>query len=478
MNMKDTMWNKRLPSFIGVLILVFAIGTITWLSRNAILFGTKAANDNTPKNVQISNITDTSFTVSYVTDGKTTGTISYKSVGQTDQIVFDVRDQTGTAAQYAVHYITVKNLTPATPYSFSITSGERNFTDVSYQTTTAPKNTETNAQELLATGKVTLDNGSPPTEGIASIATDTSQTYSALVDSTGVYKIPLVSLRSKDLSSPITLNEKSTFRLQIINEAHQSNASLLLDQIDNIPLIVLSKNYDFTLGTTPLSPSPVASSSAEQPDETSFPTVDDSVSTEPEILTPQDDQNLKDQQPLFKGTAVPNATVEITINSTQEINTSVTADANGKWQYRPDEKLEPGNHTITIKTIDASGIIKTITQSFVVHAEGSQFTAPSVSPSAPTRTPTPQPTTKPTAKPTNKPTAAPTQKPTNTPTKAAATSTPTKAATPTQTVTTTSTISATLAPLPPTGSTALVISVLGAMVAVGIGALLFFLAAV
>src|SRR5581483_8558856 len=83
------------------------------------------------------------------------------------------------------------------------------------------------------------------------------------------------------------------------------------------------------------------------------------------------------------------------------------ANAQGVWTFRPSTQLSPGNHTITITTKDASGVIRTITQQFVVFASGTQVSVsappsasitPSITPSPPptalpTKTTTPTPTT-------------------------------------------------------------------------------------
>jgi hypothetical protein len=137
---------------------------------------------------------------------------------------------------------------------------------------------------------------------------------------------------------------------------------------------------------------------------------DKPLSKNPQILVPIKDQAFDDRQPQFSGTALPNKTVDIVIQSTTTLKTTVKTDSSGNWAYRPQTPLTPGNHTITISTRDESGLLQTIIQSFVVHAEGSQFTEVSGTPPTPSPTislPTITPTTVPTI-PTGLPTAIPT----------------------------------------------------------------------
>ena len=456
---KNTMWNRRMPSLFGIFFLILAIGTIGWLSRNAILFGTKAALSTDPRDIQISNISDTSFTVSFITDAPTLGTVNYGQNGKTDQVKLDDRDQPANKPQqHTVHFITISNLRPSTKYSFSITSGAKSFLNNGspYEIATAGT-LEAATEKKLLKGKVTLDDGTVPNEAIVYTSTNNSQLLSALVKS-GTYDIDLANLRSKDLSDISNLNPDEVLKLLIANANGQSHVSLLASQINPVPMIILSNDYDFAVSSQPL-PTPIASESAGlSGTPAAFPTSVGGTKNEPQILSPQKEQTLKDQQPLFKGKAVPNENVTITINSTQSITTTVQSDANGNWQFRPDVPLEPGKHTITISTTDASGLLKTITQSFTVYAAGSQFTEPSVSPTQISPTTTSAPTSAPS------PTLGATMTPLPT--------------TVTSTLTPTTIVSSPAPSVPVTGNdTTLFLSIAGVVSVVSIGALLFFLTA-
>lgn len=61
-----------------------------------------------------------------------------------------------------------------------------------------------------------------------------------------------------------------------------------------------------------------------------------------------------DPRPTFKGTAEPNATVELTVHSDPVVGTA-TADADGNWEYVPDADLTYGSHQVEIKAIDQAG---------------------------------------------------------------------------------------------------------------------------
>ncbi|HSA84109.1 MAG TPA: Ig-like domain-containing protein [Patescibacteria group bacterium] len=456
-----SIWDRRLPAFLGFFVFAFSLFTIGWLSTNTVLFGTKAATDATPKNVQISNISDTSFTVSYLTDDASVGSLQYGKTNEIKQVVLDDEEKT-------VHSLTVTGLTPATEYQFSILSDSQIYLNNGrdYSVKTAPSLQKPQTTALLR-GKIILDNGSPPPAARVSLSTSNSQLLSTITKTDGTYEINLGAVRNTTLTSFLTFSDNSVFQMEVMDQEARSTVSLRYDQIEQVPLITLSKNYDFLIGNQPLSPSPIASASGTPP---AFPTSETPATNTPQILTPQEEQSFKDQQPLFKGKAVPNETVTITINSEHTISATVTADENGDWEFRPDEQLEPGEHTITIRTLDASGIFRTITQSFVVYAEGGQFTEPSISP-AQTTTTTPTQSNQPTTTPTTPPSATPTRQPS--PTTTASTS-----ATLTPTQTTVVSPSITNPPIPISGNTSITTLLIGVFSVIAIGALLFVFAAV
>lgn len=472
--MRNKFLEKRLPQSIGFLVLAVSLVTIGWLSRNAIIFGTKAATGNIPKNVKISNITSSTFAVSYTTDERVFGSISYGLDQNLNLVALDDRDnKSKQPAAHKVHHVTISDLNPTTKYVFSIVSGDEVFSsgDIAFEVTTAPNSDIKPTNQQLLDGVVTLDDGSFPTEGIVYVESSDSQLLSALVLPDGSYKIDLSTILKKNLSENLTLNPDTVLKMSVTNSEMKSDISLLNGQTNPVPQVIFSKNYDFTISDSPIAQSAVSSPSAEFSD---IPAEGDSdIATSPQILSPENEQEFKDQQPLFKGKAIPGAEVVILIQSEHEIRTTVIADDDGNWQYRPEEKLDPGNHTITINTVDAVGILQTLTQPFTVFAQGSQFVEPSV------------------ATPTSSPTSAPTNTPAPTVARSSPTPIPTLTITPTgaptlaqPTIIVISSPSAIISspvttitqpPIPPAGTSSLLFGFIGIGAIIGIGSLLFFL---
>lgn len=387
--MKNSIWDKRIPTLFGIFLLIIGVISTSMLVQNGVITIGNATPSEIPQNVRITNVTDTSFSVSYITEAQSVGSISYGTDTNYGSTAFDDRDQkTNDVKKYNVHYITIRNLKPETTYFFVITSSEKRYlhNNAPFQVVTGRFISDDPSSENPASGRVLLPDGLPPKEAVVYLGSEEIQNLSVLIKQDGSYIIPLNAVRTNDLSRYASFSAETSFNLLVSSGSMNSNVILLANQMNPIPLITLSKNYDFTITTAP-----VASPSAE----TTFPSFSSTAEIErlPQLLTPKKDERFTDPQPLFKGTAPPGSDVTITIHSSEEIKTQITADTRGNWSFRPDSPLTPGEHTVLITVSDPSGLLKTIQQSFTVYAEGTQIAAggtPFITPTpTPIKTPTP-----------------------------------------------------------------------------------------
>ena len=461
---------KRVPGIVGLFVLILGIGVTVILAGTQTNWFQHAAPPQDPVDIRITNITDSSFTLTYKTDAAYIGTMSLTQDADTQTILDDRDQKSGTPHQYSLHSITVRNLQAATQYNFSILSGTTTYLNngQKFTITTAPKLTDPPTKTDPLAGKIIGVDGQTPQESLVYMTTDNGQTLSTLVDESGLYIIPLNLLRTKDLSALLPLDQTGQMQVLAIDPNTSAHAIVSVAGSNPVPAITLGQDYDFTISSTP-----IASSSATG----GFPefALDETLRATPQILTPATpNQGFTDAQPLFKGTALPNQSVTITIHSTDVITKTVTTDANGNWSFRPDQPLSEGKHTITISTTNKAGIIQTIQKSFTVYAAGSQVdqsTTPVPTGAALTQAPNPSPT----SKPAGKPTATPTPKP-----KVTATPTPKPSPTIQPSITSTVTATPTTIPphptkLPPTGSNATVTLGITGIVTTLVGMIIFLL---
>lgn len=381
--MRRTIWEKRIPTLLGMLFIAIGIWVTSFLVNRSNLLVSQARPSETPLQVRISNISDNSFTVSYTTQESVAGIISYGKDKEFGQTAYDDKQQLGEITPYKTHHITAHSLNPSTKYYFAIISGKSTFlsNNAPFEATTGPSLTSPPTQKHPISGKVILSNGQTPQEAIVYITASNTQTISKIIKSDGTYIIPLNSIRATNLSSYAVLSDDIPIQMSLIEGELQSTVTFSPKQASPVPVITLSKNYDFTASSS------VASESALTPAKiTGFPSFSTTEVSgkDPQILTPKKDEGFSDQQPLFRGTTTPDETVTITINSEDIIQTQVKADNKGVWTYRPSSVLSPGQHTISIVSRGKSGILKTITQSFTVYAQGSQVTQTATPSATPT----------------------------------------------------------------------------------------------
>ncbi len=382
--MNNQLLNRRIPTVFGIGFVILAIALTTFILRSQTNLKSKASNSEEPHNVKVTNLSDSSFTLTYQTDATTSGSVNYgqrKELGNTQ--LEDLDKKKGNLSPKNVHSITVEKLTPATKYYLVVVSSQNTFLNngVPFEISTGPSISSPSAAQTVIKGKVILPDGNAPNEALVYLSTDNSQLLSTTVAKDGEFNFSLKGLRTDDLSSYFKLEENTVFKLLAINKSLKSIVLFSGRETNLIPTITLSNDYDFTKDFVA-----IASKSAQP----GFPsTTTKSKNLKPQILTPKKDQSFTDQQPQFRGISSPNEDVEITIRSQENIQAQVTADSNGNWTYRPQKKLSPGQHTITIKTRDSFGILTTLMQSFTVFAQESQVSE-SATPSATSiSTPTP-----------------------------------------------------------------------------------------
>lgn len=457
--MKKGLWNRRIPTTLAFIVLLIGIFVTSFLVQTGVIFVGRASPDKTPQNISTSNITDRSFTVTFTTEEKTLAGIVFEEDGKPTFVVYDDRNKkSGQQAEFFSHYITVSDLSPKTLYSFSIISDGKTYlnADESFQVTTGNTLLEIPPKQNPISGRILLPDGAIGQDSIIEIEVTGAQIFTAITRDDGSFIIPTNSLREISLDKYFVLNADQEIKITVRRKDLKTILKTKFSTAASIPTITLAYDYDFsetqeeeisTISSKLKTPPPKATSGA------------------PAILTPKASESFIDQRPLFRGTAVPNQTVAITIES-EPIKADIKADVNGTWSFRPQVALSAGEHTITIRTIDSFGILRTISQKFVVFASGSQV-AESATPSAtPLPTSTPLPTQKPSGAPSPSaaPTFTPTLIPTPTPTLIALLSpTPTQASAPQ------------ITPAPPGNSTSLVLTVISVLLIFAGSTLLFLL---
>lgn len=395
--MKKGLFNKRIPTTLALLALVGLIAASIVLVQKGIFYIGKAAPENQPQNVLISNVTDTSFTVSFATPGSVDSVLAMSNADVGNSLLLDDRDKkNGGQGKYYSHLITVPNLKANTKYVFKLLVGEKEYFDPSYTAETASEILEAPPPQNPIFGKVLLPDGTPAKDTIVSAKTKDSQLVSSITDGKGQFIIPTNSLRASNLNRYLILQENSPILITALHKTMKSTVDTTFSVAKNLPSITLQEQYSF---------SPQVSETSTEASKLNL-NLPISTGKTVDITNPKESQTFIDQRPLFAGVAYPNSIVTIQLKNVLE--QQVISSPQGIWSFRSDTPLPQGDRTLTIITPDNTGAYIRVTRNFTIFPLGSQV-AMSATPSA---TPIIQPTIAPTTKPvTPTPTATPTTVP-------------------------------------------------------------------
>lgn len=244
----------KIPTLLGLAILLAGIGGGVFLVVRNQTFISQASPDQAPQNITFSNLEDSSVIVSWQTSVPTPGFVTVNLNSTNKQTLLDDRN-TNTPTPRLEHFVTIKNLAPQTTYQLKIFSGKTQ-SDV-LQFTTAQVATNQNGYKPII-GTV-LDNNKPLEEGIVFLRLEGAVTQSALVKSFGNFLIPISVMRKQDLSSVFLPTENETAKLTVISGSRRGSLTFKLTPSDQ-PLTPLIVGRDLNLTALPATSSPKPSS--------------------------------------------------------------------------------------------------------------------------------------------------------------------------------------------------------------------------
>jgi len=433
---------NKIPTLIAIVLLVVGVAAGVFLVNQRQLFGIGADPDVSPQDIRVTNVDDTSFAVSWITDRATIGYLEWGENKDTTQTQSE-----GVNEESTVHYITLRNLKPSTTYSFKINSNGSRFDNsgIPWQIQTGPKLLPSTNTSVMS-GKILTDIGTPASGvlvylsagGVAPISTQTS--------ANGTWVIPLSIARNSTLTDHASLTSDKTL-LEVFVQGGSlgiATAQTYQTTANPAPDITLGESYDFR-NTTVTTSSDNPEANINLPGGTVEPTTtpvatsggvnrfvvnDDTKTTvtasDVTLESIDNGEVIFTDLPEFFGEGPSGSQITITVESDNPYSDQFYTDSTGDWRWSPPSGLEEGEHTVTINWVDSDGILRTLVRTFTVEASSDEPAFESTpSGSTATPSPTPSPTPKPTKSPSPSPTvtASPTSSPSPTPT-------PTKSPTP------------------------------------------------
>ena len=233
----------RIPTTLGIAFLVVGIVAGVALIKNRQIFRLRASPEVLPKNVRVSNITDGSFTVSWVTDKETQGFIRWGANTSLDKTKIIPSDTPGFT-----HSFLIEGLSPSSVYYFNINSGGKEFDNngVAWQVKTGltiPNQPKAN----IISGSVISQAKTPVKNALVYVQVGGSSLLSTITSEEGTWVIPISAARTQNLSSYIPINDSTTL-VEISVQTGPSNiasAQIYPVAAKPAPTIMLGQTHNF-----------------------------------------------------------------------------------------------------------------------------------------------------------------------------------------------------------------------------------------
>ena len=395
---------KKIPTLLALFLLFFTIGVVSFFVQKLTSGQTKASSSYEPKNLMITNVTDTSCKIIWQTETPLTGIITLSSKNNAKITAYDERDVTGKMNKYTTHSVSVKNLQPSTSYTVSVISGGKQFptnnTPYTVQTgATLPDGATTGFEPAYGTVKTREEK--PASGGIVVLSFEGSQPLSTLITASGSWIIPLNIIRTKDLSKYMPTENTTMETIAVYYNTEKTESITDTANDSPVPDMTIGSSYDFrnqqskaktaqTLAdVTKTKPASVLGAQTQSP--TPIPTSASKIGGIA-ITTPVANASLVSTRPLIQGTGIPGKSVTITVGIQKPITGKATIGTNGLWSFTPTKPLAVGKQSVTITTVDEKGKSVALTTLFTILKSGTQVLG-DATPSAtiePTATETPE----------------------------------------------------------------------------------------
>ena len=326
----------KIPTLLGLVLVIALVLTVGFFFERITREATRASGSITPTHVEITNVSDSSFTLSWLTQSPATGALIVQTSSGPKQTLFDERDITGKLGKYKTHAISLHGAQAGTEYEVKILSAGKTFLDGGspYRIKTAPPLAQAGSSLEPAFGSILSPEGEPAEGALVYLMLTGGQKLSTMVKPSGSWLIPLNVARTSDLSAYIAPSER--IAETVVARFGELEANALTDTLNDapVPAITLGKSYDFRGQQASRANTTLASA----PPSVLGQTRDTPAFT---IIKPAQGAALPTNLPIITGTGVPGIPVSVTIGMTHPIGGSTTIAADGLWSYTQPLPLSP-----------------------------------------------------------------------------------------------------------------------------------------
>jgi hypothetical protein len=232
---------KHIPTLLGIFILIFGIASGVILLNAKQIFKLGAKEDTEPKNFRVSNISDDSFTISFITPNESSSFIKIGAdryfLGETQILRQTEKNDT--------HYYDIKNLLPEKEYFVYLnTNGVDYFLDEPKTIKTGVKLGEDINSQILY-GKVYSESGEELEGAIVYLQSGNDSLLSTKTANDGGFALTASRSKSADLTSYEKIDpDKTLIQILVQHGLLTSSVTTYLKNAQPLPPIILGNNQD------------------------------------------------------------------------------------------------------------------------------------------------------------------------------------------------------------------------------------------
>lgn len=386
---------RRIPTLLVCFILFTGVLGVVFLNKTTHQTDSKASVNFHPEDIHFTNISDSSFTVTWFTDSPTTGTLTVNDNGRNVSYPEDA-DSDNIIRPRTAHYATVKNLQENSSYQLKIISADPSC-KISLNCPAFVQKTAsrmlTNISLPAAKGSVISEDNKPATDAIVYLSVGKSSLLSGKTDSLGLWVIPFSNLRTSDLLTRPNLADNDIVQITAIvspgKKAEAVSDVKSIRQNLTIPPLQIGKSYNFI---DLISKKDMLASINKSNNILGTQTQTGETAKSIDILFPKyDDDTTTDNQPRIRGVAPAKSQLVIIVNSSPQ-TAKISSSSDGTWNWRPPLPLEPGIHHLGVTGYDEKGNLINLTRRFIVLKSGERVLGEATASATLTPTVNPSPT--------------------------------------------------------------------------------------
>ena len=231
----------KIPTVLALAVILAVFVTMIYSIKYLQSHSTQTPEGVTPQDVRVTNISENTFTVSWLTNAKVNGFLVWGK----ENVLENVTGNNPPDFEM-VHTTTITNLSPSATYSFNIISGGLEFDNSGkpWEIKTASQLSPPKHSQIIS-GSVTTDTGSPTPQALVLVSGTNLSPLSTVTSQDGSWFIPLSISRTEDLLSYFEFDSEDELTIFVHAGVEGIASATIYANTNPIPPIIIGRAQDF-----------------------------------------------------------------------------------------------------------------------------------------------------------------------------------------------------------------------------------------